>query len=292
MIATVSLGASREVVFRRKPPSPYQKQTLTTNNGGLYIMSRDSQDFWDHSVPKVERDDFKGLRVSITFRLLQQPGPSKRKSLTTSSQSSSPVLPSPTFQPKSSQPRRVLVLSDSKNMTFDCSLLKEPVIAFRENLFHLRDLYQHHESIAQADIVLISAGINDMRHRRVDPITLHNHLKHFTEQYNTQFIFDAVSPLTMHADRFNKLNNDIDTLNELLLQLSLRSRNFKLFENTSFGLAHLARDGIHFNDSGKSVLSSCWVHAILVSLGFRTAGLPLRKSFIKIVHDFYNKRAG
>ena len=107
-------------------------------------------------------------------------------------------------------PRRVLILSDSKNMTFDCSILREPVVAFRENLFYLRDLYKHKQSIEQTDIVLISAGINDMRHKKASPITLHNHLRAFTSQFKTEFLFDSISPLSMCADRFNNLNNAID----------------------------------------------------------------------------------
>ena len=106
------------------------------------------------------------------------------------------------------------------------------------------------------------------------------------------FIFDAISPLTMNADRFNRLNNNIDKLNKLLVQLSLRSDNFKLFDNVNFGLPHLARDGIHFNESGKAVLSNCWVHAILISLGFRKGVFPLRHSFVRIVRDYHSNKAG
>ena len=71
-----------------------------------------------------------------------------------------------------------------------------------------------------------------------------------------------------------------------MLQLSLRTVNFKLFENISFGIAHLSRDGLHLNASGKDVLSGCWVYSILVGLNFKGGPLPLSYRFRKIVDDF------
>jgi hypothetical protein len=55
----------------------------------------------------------------------------------------------------------------------------------------------------------------------------------------------------------------IDHVNELILKLSIRTANVKLFDNVSFGLSHLARDGLHLNETGKHLFSDCWVHSIL-----------------------------
>ncbi len=72
-----------------------------------------------------------------------------------------------------------------------------------------------------------------------------------------------------------------------MLQYSLRSGNFKLFDNVRFGLAHLAKDGIHFNDNGKAVLSACWVYCVLVRLGkIRDRTLPLRPNFVRMVENY------
>lgn len=279
-IVTLSLGAARQVIFRRKLPGEYKRQVITVEHGQVYVMSRASQEDWDHSVPPVKRADFQGLRLSVTFRLLRKPTIAPPVS-------APPTGNSSTSKTTQAPIRKVLILSDSKNMTFDCSLLSEPTVAFRKNLFYLRDLEQHSQSIAQADLVLISAGINDLRHGKADPITLHNHLAAFTGRFKSHFIFDSVSPVAMRADRFNGLNTDISKLNELMLEFSLRSRNFKLFDNLNFGLSHLARDGLHLNDSGKSSLSQCWVMCILIYLGIRKGSLPLRHGFRRIV-DKYN----
>ena len=276
VIMTITLGASRPVVFRRKPPGAYQKLVMTPVHGSLYLMTRASQNFFDHSVPQVEQSEFSGTRISITCRMLKDPftDPPQQTQQTRS------VTPRP--------PKRVLILSDSKNSTFDCSKFREPVVAFREDLFYLRDLENHRESIQQSDVVLISAGFNDLKKvRDADPWTLHNHVKAFVSQFsNVQFLFDSISPLSMNADRFNYTNDRIDRLNILLLELSLKTQNFKLFDNTKFGLSHLARDGIHMNFNGKSVLSDCWVHAILLILGLRRGPLPLRRSFEDRVEQF------
>ncbi len=117
--------------------------------------------------------------------------------------------------------------------------------------------------------------------------TLHNHILNFTRQFpNTEFLFDSISPLAMRADPQNFTNSTINELNELLVHLSLRANNFKLFENISFGLPHLARDGVHFNQTGKVVLSCCWVNCILARLGVKRGSLPLSRRFRAIVSDF------
>ena len=279
-ILTITLGASRPVVFRRKLPGKYERFTITPEHGSLFLMTRPSQNYFDHSVPRVHQEQCTGTRISITCRTLITDPSFRPKQGPVPHQSTSTNQPGP---------KRVLILSDSKNASFDCTELQEPAVAFRNDLFLLRDLDQHDESIRQADVVLISAGINDMRKNGADPLTLHNHVKHFINKYshlNVQFIFDSISPLSINADRFNNMNRAIDQTNELLLQLSLRSKNFKLFDNVLFGLPHLARDGIHFNKLGKSVLTRSWIHCILVTLGLRKGPLPLRVLYANVVNRF------
>ena len=267
-ILTITLGAPRPVVFRIKPPGSYKRFSLTPEHGSMYTMTRASQDEFDHSVPRIEEHDFSGIRMSITCRVLAS-------------------LPYQRSKSSSARPKRVLILSDSKNKSFDCSVLHEPVVAFREDLFHLRDLNQHFRSIEQADVVLLSAGINDLRKHHAHPSTLHDFIERSVDQYkNTKFIFDSISPLSMNADRFNHMNQSIDKLNMALFELSLRTFNFKLFDNVKFGMPHLARDGLHLNLAGQSVLSECWVHCILLALGLKRGYLPLRRQYRNLCCEF------
>ena len=282
-ILTISVGGERSVLFREKPPSQRNEElreiSLPVANGEVYIMTRQSQDHWDHAVPKPPPGSVVGPRISITFRQIrdiklnhvQRPRRSQESPMSTHTVT----------------PRRVLILSDSKNMDFDCSLLKSPVKVFRKNLFYLRDIAQHSLAIQQSDLVLISSGINDLRHRKASPLQIHNFLKSFTEQFQTQFLFDSICPMAMRADRFNLINQQSDRLNELLVHLSVHSKNFKLFENLNFGLSHLASDGLHLNLAGKSTLSGCWVDVILTHFGFRNKPLPIRIPFRQIVSSYY-----
>ena len=93
-------------------------------------------------------------------------------------------------------------------------------------------------------------------------------------------------PVTMNADPLHVLNTNIDRFNELMFKCSLRHDNFKLFDNLNFSLAHLSRDGLHFNLSGQRVTSECWVHVVLVRLGLRRGSLPIHQNFVKIYNDF------
>ena len=67
---------------------------------------------------------------------------------------------------------------------------------------------------------------------------------------------------------------------------SLRTFNFKLFDNVKFGMPHLARDGLHLNLAGQSLLSECWVHCILLALGLKRGYLPLRRQYRNLCCEF------
>ncbi|KAL5267676.1 hypothetical protein ACHWQZ_G004653 [Mnemiopsis leidyi] len=72
-ILTITLGEPRPVLFRRKPPGDDESVTIIPEHGSLYIMTRSSQCHFDHSVPRVNQDQFKGMRISITCRTLTSP---------------------------------------------------------------------------------------------------------------------------------------------------------------------------------------------------------------------------
>ncbi|KAL5270252.1 hypothetical protein ACHWQZ_G001104 [Mnemiopsis leidyi] len=219
--------------------------------------------------------------MSFTFRSLRPATSVQSAPSAPRNRSSQPPKPSTKQHPGQ---KRVLILSDSKNRQFDCSRFRSPRIAVeRKDLFLLRDLREHRDAISKADIVLISAGVNDLRRTRVGASTLLNHLRDFTRLFpRTKFLFDSVSPLAMRAVRFNSLNREIDNLNESLFRFSLQSSNFKLFENTRFSLAHLSSDGIHLTKKGQLVLSESWVGAVLINLGLWSGSLPIRRAYRNI----------
>ena len=273
-ILTVSIGGTRTVKFCQRSTGQAQ-DTLESQHGHCYLMTRSSQDLFTHEV--LQPTDDSSPRMSFTFRSLRQV-------------TSAASAPSPQPNPKQHHPgqKRVLILSDSKNRQFDCSLFRSPRIAAnRKDLFFLRDLREHRDAINNSDVVLISAGVNDLRRNKVRAATLLNHLRDFTSLYpKTSFLFDSVSPLAMRADRFNSLNREIDDLNDSLFHFSLQSSNFKLFENTRFSLAHLSTDGIHLTKKGQLVLSESWVGAVLINLGLWSGSLPIRRAYRNIYERY------
>ena len=281
-ILTVSIGGTRNIQFRQRSPGQ-TRITLESLHGSCYLMTRSSQDLFTHEVLKPTVDS--SPRMSFTFRSLRPATSAQSAPSAPRNRSSQPPKPSSKQHPGQ---KRVLILSDSKNRQFDCSRFRSPRIAVeRKDLFLLRDLREHRDAISKADIVLISAGVNDLRRTRVGASTLLNHLRDFTRLFpRTKFLFDSVSPLAMRADRFNSLNREIDNLNESLFRFSLQSSNFKLFENTRFSLAHLSSDGIHLTKKGQLVLSESWVGAVLINLGLWSGSLPIRRAYRNIYERY------
>ena len=70
-IVTVSLGETRQIQFRPKTnKSTCGETSFSLVHGTVYSMSKESQDSYQHSIPK---DNSKTPRISITFRLLSAP---------------------------------------------------------------------------------------------------------------------------------------------------------------------------------------------------------------------------
>lgn len=69
-IATVSLGAPREIWFRRKGDSSGSRvDKLLLGNGSAAIMAAGMQRDWQHRIPKSDKADC-GPRISLTCRKL------------------------------------------------------------------------------------------------------------------------------------------------------------------------------------------------------------------------------
>lgn len=65
VIASISLGAEREFVFRRKD-NHREEYRLMLESGSLLIMGEGCQDRYEHALPTVERRQ--GPRFNLTFR--------------------------------------------------------------------------------------------------------------------------------------------------------------------------------------------------------------------------------
>jgi alkylated DNA repair dioxygenase AlkB len=66
VIASVSLGASREFLLRHKTRREIPKISMTLSDGSLLLMAGPTQRCWEHSVPR--RAAATGARINLTFR--------------------------------------------------------------------------------------------------------------------------------------------------------------------------------------------------------------------------------
>lgn len=69
VVASVSFGATRRFLLRRKDGPHTREETLSFDlgDGDLFVMAGALQKTWEHRVPKTE--DAVGPRVNLTFRL-------------------------------------------------------------------------------------------------------------------------------------------------------------------------------------------------------------------------------
>ena len=66
-IASLSLGADRFFKFRHKKNSQL-KHKLLLESGSLLIMKDETQHFWQHQIPKTQKEI--GKRINLTFRII------------------------------------------------------------------------------------------------------------------------------------------------------------------------------------------------------------------------------
>ena len=65
-IASLSFGASRDMLFRNKNNPSLKVIKLLIEDGSLLVMKGETQHFWQHSIPK--RLKVKQRRINLTFR--------------------------------------------------------------------------------------------------------------------------------------------------------------------------------------------------------------------------------
>ena len=208
-----------------------------------------------------------GPRISLTFRLLRD---TRQQHYTSTKQ-------------------KILVLTDSRNESFDSNNFKNNLVCFTEPMYYLKHLKNFKTQIGQSR-VLISSGLNDIIKGDATPEILSSHMIGFVNKArtlhpNTTILYESIAPLALRADPSGYYNRLINDYNRRMFELSLRSDNFKLFDTLQLGLAHLSRDGIHLMDSGKAVVTKSWVNAVLVKLGYRKGPLPVRRDY----RDLYDR---
>ena len=198
-------------------------------------------------------------------------------------------VPETTPQPKA---KRVLILSDSRNLDFDINLFKGSIECKIYPMYHLKYITQVEPLISESDIVLISSGVNDITQWKWDGTSVANFLVDFLTTAkqkfpNTQFLINSIAPTKLVAKINDVYLDNIHKINSIIFNYCLTSSNATLFDNEDLQWDHISRDGIHFTLAGKNSLSKCWVEVVLRCFGYRRGPVPLRPSFKMIANRRY-----
>ncbi len=185
-------------------------------------MTRNSQDFWEHSIPLDHT--VQGQRLSLTFRRLTPP---------TSPQHIPPIHKSsrPAVDPTPPPTERVLLLTDSIHSTTPTDIFPDHLPCTKQSLFQLTDLHKFEHLFPHMKYVVISSGINDLSrydHRSYSLFdAVSKDLRTFCEKYHdTTFIFNSILLTQYHF-----LSPDICQFNEQMLEFSTTISNLWLFDS-------------------------------------------------------------
>ena len=155
---TVSIGATRTVIFQNIVGPLKEQQKFELPHGSVLSMTANSQCAWEHSIPPSLTPTC-GPRLSLTLRKLRGLNHASTIPPIAPPESSGPT------EEKTVHQKRLLMLSDSIHISFGTHLFdKQSVICIKKRLqnFCLSDLQKFENEFSYTDIVFISCGINDL----------------------------------------------------------------------------------------------------------------------------------
>ena len=299
-IYTVSVGAERTLLCQNLD-GRLSEQSYTLTDGSIHVMSRASQDLWEHSI--APEPSCKLPRISFTFRKMV-PGavPPPRP----------PVPPIKEDAVASDMGRipnkRVLFLSDSINSGFNPHrFLGTGVTCIRKPLYELADIAKYERELEFTDYVVISAGINDISRygQGAQSISCYitGKLGDWARRFpNTCFIFNSIL-----STNYLWLNKRAAVVNKAVFNLSLKlytCNNFYFLDsharlldaNISQVISPLG-NGVHITQQASSIVQLCIVdcvvaldRALLTGRAALQRVWPLRRQFRQSAADFHSWR--
>ena len=295
-IYTVSVGAERTLVCQNIK-GPLTEKLYQLSDGSIYVMSRDSQTHWQHSIPPDT--GCKLPRVSFTFRKLDPKAtPVPRLSIPPIKED---AVPDCSLAPN----KRVLFLSDSVNSGLRSHMFHNTgLTCIKKDLFQLSRLGDYEDEFGYTDYVIISAGINDISRygHTAESISSHitNKLRVWVQKYpDTIFIFNSIL-----YTKFVWLNKRVCDINRAIFNLSLELYdydNFYFLDSHARLRSAKLRDtispkgnGIHISQEAANTVQNCIVNCI-VKFDHRDRSMfnvwPLRYEFRQSASAFHDWRS-
>lgn len=240
-IITVSIGATRTVVFQNIVGPLTEQRKFELPHGSVHSMSTLSQHAWEHSIPPSSVPNC-GPRLSLTLRKLRDPN-----TVPIVPPIAPPVSTASTATENTVRPKRLLMLSDSIHISFDTQLFdKQSVICIKKRLpnFCLSDLQKFENEFSYTDFVFISCGINDLSRYGWDSSKLFKHFKVLISRYRTQFPNTTFVYNSMTLTKFDWLNEQLQDFNRNVFYFSLRLGTNICFFDSHHIAQTLARRGV------------------------------------------------
>ena len=286
-IVCVSLGAPRAIKFRTVGGKKVE-QSHDLPTGSVYCMSRESQEYWEHSVPA--NPECKAPRASLTFRKLRDPQvPTKIPPI------APPTRPtSPEVTPKT---QRLLLLTDSIHSGLPAYLFPAHVQFVKRPMYQLTELDKFEHLFNQTDYVVISSGVNDLSRYNHRAHSLWSAIKAtldlLAERYpGTTFVFNSI----LHT-RFSWLNTEIDELNRLVYEYSFGIDNLNFFDSHAIATRIWMRGGHVLDPQGNGIhlygrTKGCIGRALVANLCGLRGQSPLKRPEWPIRPNFLRLAAG
>ena len=270
-IYTISVGSARTLRLVNREGLLREHDNILSH-GSLYSMSAESQQQWSHELlfdPSVKEP-----RISFTFRYIVDPTP---RAPAPKIEKPPPVKPRVAMGTK----HRILFLTDS-------ILNSTPEYAFnrvdnhrciKKKNFYLTDIFNYEPEFVYSKFVVISGGVNDLstNYNGRPPMTAHvladcvtDRLKRCCDKNSkTTFIFNSL----LHT-RHEWLNDEIDTFNNLIFELSCTIPNLRFFDShhvlmtdsicrrVDFVIDRQDQRGTHLTFAAKRLIGTQLVNAI------------------------------
>ena len=230
MIYTVSLGASRDILFTNEV-GRVDPRSHRADHGSVSAMSQESQQVWLHEI-KPDRS-VSEQRVSLTFRHMKAADQLSEELESSSISSQRPALQHPTTQSPEPQPmRRTLFLTDSILSGTPPYLLAAPNhTCIKKINYKLVEIFDYEGQFGYTDQVVLSGGVNDLDKYGYNAQTLSLAIENrlvFACRRNpdTQFVFNSILR-TSHG----RLNKEIVGFNRFMSDLCTRVHNLTFFDS-------------------------------------------------------------
>ena len=262
-IITVSFGDTRDIIFRNFLGD---KKSYSLEHGTVHVMTRDSQLYWEHSIPSAVSCK---ARVSLTFRKIKllKGLPPVHKPVPGPLKPAPPQVINDSVSPKP-RPKRLLLLTDSIHSAFPIDMFPSDIMFIKKRNFELTNIDNFKNMFEYMDYVIVSCGVNDISRHDKTGETLSNFicdkLQLYTRMYpNTIFVFNSVL-----STRYNWLNREISFINDSVFKLSLSLNNLWFFDshhivnNVDYEVLERHHD-IHITITAKKHISSVIRRCIL-----------------------------